>query len=282
MRVAPFLFALAFVAHASPARAAAIEPGDAVPGRPGVTYLDLVRQAVPHLAINPQDRQAEAHPKGPIRHIAGADYGGDPPDPLALSFIQDRRIQVGGRPRILVLADLGADPDRAQDTVLLLLFDDATRPRLLDFADVGVAPDTEFAPDVGPVALGAGDAAVVLYGEHLEADVSTGAYLLISPIGDRLALIGQAGVTSAKLCGWRRAETVKVTSAPDPGRARPRLDLVVQVKDAWTKEDCGDDQRPKPSVRAFRAAYRWNAAAGRYQTGSSQLKALDDLNAAGF
>jgi hypothetical protein len=282
MRMVPVLLALAIAAGASTARAAAIEPGDPVPGHPGVTYLGLIRQAVPHLATNPQDHQVEAHPKGPIRHIAGADYAGDPPDPLALEFIQDRRIQVGGQPRILVLADLGADPDRAQDTVLLLLFDDAAKPRLLDFADVGVAPDTEFAPDVGPVSLGPGDDGIVIYGEHLEADVSTGAYLLISPLGDRLALIGQAGVTSAKLCGWSRTETARIASAPDPGRAHPRLDLVIQVRDATTKEDCGDDPRPKPSVRAYRAAWRWNASAGRYEAASSQLKALDALNAAGF
>ncbi|MDR3512223.1 MAG: hypothetical protein P4L73_11355 [Caulobacteraceae bacterium] len=47
-------------ARAAPPRAAPtafVHADDAVPGHPGVTYLDLVRRLVPDLAMNPADRQ---------------------------------------------------------------------------------------------------------------------------------------------------------------------------------------------------------------------------------
>ena len=52
--------------------------------------------------------------------------------------------------------------------------------------------------------------------------------------------------------------------------------------DSKEDEDCGDQPTPKPSVRAFSARYRWNAASGRYETEFSQFKALDALNEKGF
>jgi hypothetical protein len=74
--------ALAAGVLAWPALAAATtdlpEVTDAVPGHPGVTYLDLLRQAIPDLAMNAADKQVEGHLKS-LRHIWGKQAEGDPP-----------------------------------------------------------------------------------------------------------------------------------------------------------------------------------------------------------
>ena len=272
------LLAAAAAALAGAARALEmIEPADPVPGHPGVTYLDLVRQAAPDLKPNDAAHDVEGHPTGTYRHIAGKVYQAEPPDPLVLGFIQDRRITVGGKRRIVILADLGQDEESVQSTALVLLFDDAPKPRLLDVADVSIDKDTEFAPDVGKPMLGPGDEAIVTYSEHLDASLAMGGYVLISPIGDRLRLIGLANVTSIKSCGWDRIESPKITVQPDPGHAHPRVQLTVRVKTTHTEGDCGEPI-PRAGTRDFTARYRWNNAAGRYDTESSQFKALDALN----
>jgi len=265
---------------AAVADTAAIQPTDVVPGHPGLTYLDLIRQVAPSLALSAEDKQFEGEAAKPFHHIGGPEYEGPPPDPLVLGFIQDRRILVGGKRRMLILADLGYDPDRVQSAALLLLFDDAPKPRLLDVADVSIDKDTEFAEDIPRTSLGRGDEAIVTYSEHDDADLTMGGYVLISPIGDRLRMIGIAPVVSEKLCGWTRIESAQVATAPDPGVAHPRIDLIVRAKVTRNDDgDCGDDQ-PKRRVgtRTFRAIYRWSNAAGRYQVQSSQMKALTALN----
>ncbi|HEX3406000.1 MAG TPA: hypothetical protein VHS81_02085, partial [Caulobacteraceae bacterium] len=140
--------ALAMLA-ASPAFAGEdglMDAGDAVPGHPGMTYADLVRQAVPDLALNNDDHQVEGHFKSPPRHLAGEDEQGDPSEPAVLSSIEDKRILVGGKKRIVLLADLGGKEGRVEGLALLMLFDDTgSSPKLLDAADVGIDKDTAFA-----------------------------------------------------------------------------------------------------------------------------------------
>src|SRR5262245_24445844 len=45
------------------------DAGDAVPGHPGLTYADLVRQAVPDLGPSADDRRVEGHFRTPPRHL---------------------------------------------------------------------------------------------------------------------------------------------------------------------------------------------------------------------
>src|SRR5262249_57611791 len=71
--------------------------GDAVPGHPGFTYADLVRQAVPDLAPSADDRRVEGHFRTPPRHLAGEKFQGEPWDPAVLGFIEDRRILAGAK-----------------------------------------------------------------------------------------------------------------------------------------------------------------------------------------
>ena len=94
------------------------EVTSALTGHPGVTYLSLLRQAIADLSYNAADKQVEGHLKS-LRHIMGETAGGDPPDPVVVGFIEVRHIKAGGRPRLVVLADLGQAQDSAQSTTLM-------------------------------------------------------------------------------------------------------------------------------------------------------------------
>ena len=79
-----------------PASAADVKPGDKVAGHPGLTYLDLVRQAVPSLAET-DSNDIEGHLPAPApRHLGGKSFEGDEPDPVTLGWMQDVRIVAGG------------------------------------------------------------------------------------------------------------------------------------------------------------------------------------------
>jgi hypothetical protein len=254
--------------------------GDAVPGHPGLTYQALVRQAVPDLALNSDDNQVEGHLAKPTRHLAGDEFEGDPSDPAVLGFIQDKRILVGGRKRLVLLADLGGKEGRVEGLALLMLFDDEGRtPKLLDAADVGLDKDTGF-PDHQPVLpLGLGDVALVTYSEHDDADLTMGAYMIVSPIGDRLAMVGRIELTSEKLCSWNGIESVRFATVPDPGAPYDRI--VATAKAIFThtgEEGCNDEKHPAAATHVYTGTWRWNPAHRRFELGTSTLGGLDALN----
>jgi hypothetical protein len=274
---ATFALCLVLSGPALAAPSTVVNPGDAVPGHPGMTYVDLVRLAIPGLAMNAADNQLEGHFTTPPRHLA-ADYDNGSPDPAVLGFMQARPILVGGKRRLLLFADLGSPPDIVDGMALLMLFDDGPKPRLLDAADVGLDKDSEFA-DTPLLKLGPGDEAVVTYSEHDDADLTMGGYMIVSPLGDRLRMVGKIAITSEKLCSWTGIETPTFTTAPDPGRPYRRIVLTMKAVFTHTEEDgCTDEKHPKAGVLTFRAVYRWNAAAKRFEAATSDLKGLAALN----
>ena len=257
-----------------------IRADDAVPGHPGVSYLDLVRQVVPDLAANDAAHDIEGHLTRDVRHVAGKDYEGDPPDPVVLGWIEDQRIKVGGRSRIAILADLGANADRAQDTALLMLFDDAPKPRLLDVVDVGMDKDSSFA-ERAKLPLGPGDDALITYSEHFNSNQTYGIHLIVLVRRDRLQLVRDVFTLSSRACGWEEQEPLTITTRPDPGRPYRAIDVGVRVETKRNGEDCGEDaDLPKPRSLRFRVQFRWNKARRRFEPSSDALDRLWKLNQA--
>jgi hypothetical protein len=259
------------------AQGAILQAGDAVAGHPGLTYLDLVRRLVPDLALNPSTHQIEGRLKTGPRHVLGKDVDNELPDPVVLGFIEDQRIEVGGRKRIAVLADLGSSPEQVAGMSVLLLFDDAAKPRLLDAASVAVDKDTSFA-DHAQLPLAPGDDALISYSEHDDADLTFGHYLLITPFGDHLRLAQQIDTASERACGWSNIEETTFSTNPDPGRRYRRIDVAVSSVFKHPPGDCGSEVIPKGRSAVYRASFRWNAAAERFETRSDGLKRLDALN----
>jgi hypothetical protein len=249
------------------------EVTDAVPGHPRVTYLDLLRQAIPDLAMNAADKQVEGHLKA-LRHIWGKQAEGDPPDPLVADFVEVRHIKAAGRPRLVVLADLGQADDSAQSTTLMALFDDAPRPRLLDAVDVGVDKETGFNADPSQIALGLGDDALVTLSQHGNSNQGYANRLVIFVRGDRFKLLDSFFTLSNSYCGYRRDETPSFATKP----ALPYATLAVTVTEKLTHidETC-DEPPPAAYTHIWRAAYRWDAAKGAF-VGHGNLEKLDKLN----
>ena len=272
LTVAVILFVASVAAGPAATAQTPSDLNDAVPGHPGVTYLALMQQAIPDLAYNPATRQVEGHLKS-LRHIMGKAAGGEPPDPVVVSFVEDIRLNAGGRPRIAVLADLGQSKDSAQSTTLLALFDNAPKPRVLDAVDVGVDKETSF--DQHPtLTLGPGDDALVTYSEHFNSNQTYAQRLMIFVRGDRLRLIDDLFLLSDSACGFKRAETPTFATRP----ASPYATLVVTVTETLKHldEQC-DAPPPAPYVHTYQATYRWDAARGGF-VGQGDLDKLDKLN----
>jgi hypothetical protein len=255
-----------------------VHADDKVPGHPGMTYLDLMRIALPTLKLSDDDNQVEGRPpKHTPRHLGGKAFEGPPADPVTLDTMQDWRIRIGGRRRIALLADLGPKPETVAELELLILFDDeGPTPRVLDMADVGTDRYSGYA---GRLKLGPRDDGLVTYSEHNDADITMGAYMIVSTVGDRLKMVDWFGVTSENLCSWTGEEKARFATTPDPGRAYRRIAVTVSAEFRHTGEDgCNDEKLPTKGVLRFRASYRWNAAAGRYEITRSELPALAKLN----
>jgi len=269
----------AWFVPARPAPSLVVKSDDVVSGHPGLTYLDLVRELAPDLALNRSDGQIEGHSKTLPRHLGGG-ADDDAPDPLVLGFMQARRVRVAGRPRIALIADLGQPPDQVATATVLLLFDDAPRPRLLDAAQVSSAEDTEF--DNALLRLSPGDDAVVVYNEHSDADLSLGSYTIVSLTGDRLGMIDRFPVSSERACGWSDIETTTFTTAPDPGRPYRRIDVAVSADFKRAPDDCGSSPIPKGRSGVYRAAFRWRPAHRRFEAIFDGLKRLEAVDRAIF
>lgn len=259
------------------------DPGDAVPGHPGMNYLDLIQLALPTLALSPDDHRVEGHPPQPQpRHIAGDDYDGEPADPVTLGPIEDLRIKVGGQPRIALLADLGRDKERQQGVALLILMTDEATPRVLDMADVAVDKDTFFA--LQPVLrVGPGDDALVTHSSHDDSDPAVGddtidEFLLISTAGDHFSLVNMIRLASEQVCGWRGVQTPTYATHPDRGHAYRRIDLTVRSVFTNPPGECGPGRIIKADVHTYRGSFRWNAALGRFEGRTDQLKRLEDFD----
>jgi hypothetical protein len=269
---------LAMLSQAGPAGAAILEASAPVPGHPGLTYLDLIRLAVPDLAKNDADGQFEGHFATNPRHIGGPTYQGDPPEVVTVGSIEYQRIKIGGKPRISLLVDLGPKPGRVEGLALLMLFTDTARPQLLDEADVGIDKDTALA-EHAVLPLGPGDDALVTYSEHDDADLTMGGYVLISPIVDHLKLVQLFDVTSVQACGWSNIESAKFATSPDPGRAYRKIEVRLSARFRHTDPSCGPSDVPKAHSIALSAAYRWNASAHSFETTSNiaaRWKAFND------
>lgn len=263
--------------HASPAETPALPPqlDDHVPGHPGVTYLDLLRQVIPDLAYNPATKQVEGHLDS-LRHILGKQSQADPPDPVVLQYgVEVRRIKAGGKPRLALLADLGQPEDSVASMDLLALYDDGPKPKLLDAVDVGVDKLTGFNDKPSQISLGPGDDALVTYSEHFNSNQSYAQRLVIFVRGDRWRLLDDISLLSDAFCGFKRQE--EPTFATRPGS--PYGALIVTVTETLTRtdEDCSGQKVPAPYVHTYRSTYRWDAAKGDFFAHGDMAR-LDKLN----
>jgi len=252
---------------------------DALPGRPGLAYLDLLRAVIPDLAANPANHDAEGHLTKRLRHIGGHSMEGDAPDPVVVNYIEALKIRAGGKARLLILADLGPDPDRAQDTALLALYDDSPTPKLLDAVDVATDRDTSFA-EPAKIALSPNDDAVVTYSEHSNSGQSYQGRTLILVRGDRFREIDEVFTLADNGCGWRREEAPVFSTRPGRPYAEIRATVTETLK--HSHEDCGDETVPRAYTRTWRGVWRWDFSKADFVNRLKDFDRLDKINEARF
>ncbi len=270
---------LSLAVVAPPGLAKPVHPNDPVAGHPGLTYLDLVRQAVPDLKLDATAGDIEGElPTPPPRHLGGKSFEGDEPDPVTLDWMEDKRIVAGGKRRMVILADLGPDPDRVQSQTLLLLFDDVKKPKLLDVVDVGLDKDTVLNDTEFHVKLGPGDDAIVTDSEHNDADISFDGRFLLFVHNNRFQAITDFYVINANNCSWNDRQTPSFVTHPVAGSPYADVDVRIVHRIVHTGDnDCGD-AAPKAMTHTYHALFHWDAKAGRFVTTSRALKALNKLN----
>jgi hypothetical protein len=269
------LAALVPAAAAHAQSAATADPGDAVPGSHGVTYLDLVRQIVPDIATT--DNGYEGHKTIDLRHIGGDDMASDAPDPIDVSAVSVLPVQSDGKDRLLLLVDLGQAEDSAQSSTVLALFSTGDSPKLLDAADVGYDRFTGFG-EPAKLSLGEGKDLVITQSSHFNSNQNYEATPMILIRNDRLQLVDVVWTLDDRSCSYAR-DQVPAFRAGDRD-ARTYSDIVATVTDTTTlsNEDCSNEEPPKAGTQTFTVTYRWDEAASKFVPDSDGFERLAKEN----
>jgi hypothetical protein len=240
------------------------EPGDALPGRPGLTYLDLVRLVVPDIAAVGEDY--EGHRLAQMRRIDD-DTPPTPVDPIRLSRLSALSL---GKDRLLLLLDLGPSEDEVAGVVPLALFDIGSTPRLVDAIHVALDRNTSLR-ETPLFSLGK-DHLAVTTSSHFNSSQGYAADAMLLVGDDSVATIDTVYTFSDAGCGFRRTQTPSYRVKPRGAHA----DIKVRVDETTerTDDECADQSVPKPGHRSIDVTYRWDAKAQRYRPDSEALERL--------
>ena len=254
-----------------------VAPSDPVPGHIGLTYFDLMKKVVTDL--DPASPHGEAHQVVPYRHIEGKRAKTVPENAVAIKYLAPLTVRADGMARLALLADLGPSAADVAEFVLLALFDLTGEPKLLDVVEVGRDRLTGFA-DKPLVSLGHGSDLIRIDSDHFNSNEDFVDTELILVRNDHFQLVETIFTFDVKACAFKVTELVNVTTLPDPGNAYERIVLAVteKVELQDDAEGCGEAKVPRPSVRTFRATYRWHPRRRAFVATSSNLHRLDEEN----
>ncbi|AZO26272.1 hypothetical protein [Mesorhizobium sp. M1B.F.Ca.ET.045.04.1.1] len=241
------------------------EPSSAVPGHPGVTYLDLAKLIIPD----------DGTPPIQMRDITGDDDGGSPPPTTSLSDAAVLTIKAGGKDRLAMLYDLGYSSDDAEGFAVLALYDLSGKPRLLDIANVAVDRSTSFR-EPGKISIAAGDDAIVTTSTHFNSNQGYVGTLLIMVRDDRFELIDTIYTFDENYCAYRRTQNLAFQTK---GHSRPYAAIKVTVTDATAPsgESC-EEAAPKAVSHDISVTYHWDKAKSRYVKDSDAFEKLSAEN----
>jgi hypothetical protein len=254
-----------------------VEPSDAVAGHGGLTYFDLMRMVVTDLAPKSADAEATAHQIVNYRHIEGKSSKTEPQGAVAIKYLEPLEIHTDGKARLVLMADLGPSDEAIAEFVLLALFDIGGRPKLLDVVEVGTDRLTGFA-DKPLLPLGHGSDLIRVSSDHFNSNEDFVNTELIFVRHDRFRLVDAVYTFNVRTCTYRLTELPAVRTLSDRGRRYRRIVLTLPEKVELLDDDCGDEQAPRPFKRTFHATYRWNAQRRTFATASSNLEKLTKEN----
>ncbi len=269
--VGGLFFAWAVTASAWGAEPVTVELASGLPGKPGLTYLDLVKKVVPDLAADDKGG-FKGHSVIEFRHIGGADMANGPPETVENPTVRALPVHSAGHERLLLMVDLGNNGDSVGGVVALALYDISGEPRLLDVADVAYDRFTSFF-EPATVDTGGTDIAVV-ESVHFNSSQSYAITPLILIRDDRLELIDEIGTFGDAYCNYQRNETLDLKALPAKGGAFAPIAATVTETTELTGETCDGEPVVEAGTRTVKVTYNWNAAASRYEPDSDAFEKL--------
>jgi hypothetical protein len=270
------LLCCALLAKASAAEIVSAGLSDAVPGHPGLAYLDLVRQIAPDLAPA-KDGSAAGHLAAEL-HFADGEWSADAGEPVTIDHVTALALRAEGKEQLALLVDLGDGGDRAESFTALALYDDAPTPKLLDIADASYDQFTIFG-DPPLLDLSADDQAILVRNTRSNSNQDSEVTEFLFIRNDRIAAIGDVLAFSDWNCKFKHRQTSSFDTVPDPGK--PYAGVRASVLDEVVAQDenyegmCGDNEKhPTLHARTVSATWRWDAGAEKFVADSDALEEL--------
>lgn len=234
---------------------------DAVPGRPGLTFADLLGSTLGRVTARSGGWSIELNDG--LRDVEPDSDAEAFPNEIVLSGVEAETLPDG---RVALLAD-------SNDFFAVLVVVDPARDHLLVDA-VAVTYDRLNALG-DTLDLAGGATALRVTSSHLNAGQSYAIDLLIMLVDDRLSLVDAVLTLSDMGCSYRREQTPEFTAIAAPSRAHADIAAAVTETVTATGESCGNpEDAPSPSTRRVAVTYRWDGAAGEYVADSDALYRL--------
>jgi hypothetical protein len=251
----------------------------AVPGRSGLTWREALKVLLPD--AHPDAAGAiEATKIAKARRLDSDDeVAAD--GPFHITWLSARDVVEGGRPRLLVLAEVDQSLSGTPGSALLALIDMAPQPRLLDLVDVG--DDRENYLDAGPAAkIGANSDLIMISSAHVNAGEEMLIRKALFVDNDHFVVIASVFLQSLKVCGYDRTQTVDFAVRANPEAEFGSLELAVTERAKRIPEDCNPQPRGKAGVTTWRATFAWNPNKRIFATKSRALAELAKHNEKGL
>jgi hypothetical protein len=245
------------------------DPGDAVPGHPGVTYAKLLKQIAPDLS---KDENGVWTLSG-IKHFRGMAPSKDPlSEAISFSSLSVLRVREDGHNRLLLFSGDSAG-DSGFDTLLAAYDDGAKVPKLIDYMNVG----GDRFNDIGhKMPLAANTDMFLVSSSH---DNSNQSYELDTPMflhGGKFQSVTTLFAFGNAFCAYK--ETQSPAYATKPGSPYYALTISVTVEITHNDVDgCSDEKKPpKAGKKVFSDIYRWNGK--EFAPTTKAVERLSDAN----
>jgi hypothetical protein len=245
---------------------------ETLPGHADVTYLELLRQLAPDLALA-ADGTADGHLAKALRYASGGEPSAEAGEPVVIDRVTALPVRAEGKDRLLLMVDLGDGGDRAESFAMLALVDNGPSPKIADAADVSSDLFTSFF-DPPLLALSPDDQAVLISNRHSNSNQSYDSTLMLFVRDGRITAIGDVFAFGDWWCGFRHLQTPSFEIVPEPGQ--PYASIRASVRDAgiFDGDACEGEERPEPFERTVSATWRWDAEEERFIADSDALEKL--------
>lgn len=258
-------------------------PSDLKSTLPGTkkSYLQLIRQIIPDLHIDPKDADvAIAQKTIPFKHLADKTPAAALEGDIKLDSFVPQWIKSDGR-RVLLL-ELNLSSDEANqgtnyqgEADVIGAFAVEPEIKLLDVMDMKTDRFSGFWEKPSIFSLNSQHDAFVVSSSHWNSGENYTDLTVLFLNHNRFEVITNVFLFDTQGCGATLSETPSFRAVPGKNRY-PSVVVTIRVKKDADSEDC--DRRTGAYVKVYRALYEWNASKREYRTTSKELMALDRFN----